>query len=70
MRGVTLQALFRPSADETFPLCPISRQAPRSTLGKKIFSYIDSSDSELNSEDEVELLGDSWDVVKPKMAKP
>ena len=48
----------------TFRVIPLySRQPPRSALGKKIRDYMDSSDSELNSEDEVELLGDDWDVV-------
>ncbi|OCF58660.1 hypothetical protein L486_03150 [Kwoniella mangroviensis CBS 10435] len=53
------------SSDDELDLTP-SRN-PRSTLGRNILSAYETSEDELNSEDEVNLgLDDEWDIVKAK----
>ncbi|WWD07510.1 hypothetical protein V865_005611 [Kwoniella europaea PYCC6329] len=53
------------SSDDEADLTP-SRN-PRSTLGRNILSAYETSEDELNSEDEVNLgLDDEWDIVKTK----
>ncbi|GFZ47862.1 hypothetical protein JCM24511_05609 [Saitozyma sp. JCM 24511] len=52
---------------------PSERGGPRSHLGKTIRAYIDSSASEseleMNSEDEVDLLGGGWGIIRESKPK-